>query len=157
MRSSRATDGAGRRSQRARRLRGLTALTLAGLVASACFERGERWYLDEPSGCIPAARRCVGDQLEHCVKVGGNSAWELEHDCAADSELCSPSLLACANCNPGARQCSGQTPEVCGLDGAGFEAKKACDAKAGEACRAGNCVNLCSEAHTQRSNVGCEY
>jgi hypothetical protein len=121
------------------------------------MERGDRWYLSEPSGCVAGTQRCSEDRLERCLKVGGKTAWELERDCAAEQQVCAPSLLACSSCLPGAQKCSGQTPLVCDSEGRDFEPQRACDNKRGEACRAGSCVNLCSDAHNQRSNVGCEY
>lgn len=133
------------------------AAASVALVAAACMERGDRWYLQEPSGCVASTRRCEGDRLELCVKVGDKTAWELDRDCSIDGHVCAPTLLACAACLPGTKKCNGQTSLACGSDGRGFEPAETCDVKRGEACRAGSCVNLCSEAHTQRSNVGCEY
>lgn len=145
-------------SERSARRRGaLLGIGVATLLASACMERGERWYLEEPAGCVAGTRRCQADHLEQCLKIGGQTAWELERDCAADQKLCSPTLLACASCMPGDKKCDGQTPLVCAGDGHGYEPLPSCDPQAGEACRSGSCLNLCLDAQVQRSNVGCEY
>jgi hypothetical protein len=46
---------------------------------------------------------------------------------------------------------------LCDSSGDSETTGETCDVSQGIACRAGQCMNLCSKAKVQRSNVGCEY
>ncbi|MGC4094768.1 MAG: IgGFc-binding protein [Polyangiaceae bacterium] len=140
-----------------RPIEAIATLGLAACITSGCFERGERWYIQETAGCTAGTQRCRDNQLEQCVQVADKSAWQLESDCATVGQVCSATLLACSACTPGAKRCNGQVALGCGADGRAFETLATCDPKQGEACRSGACVNLCADAHNRRSNVGCEY
>jgi len=86
-----------------------------------------------------------------------SNEWELKQDCAGDSLVCSAELGRCASCRPKERICDGADVKLCADDGEGFQKLETCDAEAGDACRSGQCLNLCQSAATRRSNVGCEY
>ncbi len=132
-------------------------LLLAGLLGASCLERGDRWYLESAATCVSGHERCSGNRLERCVGIGQNSAWELVRDCAPDNLVCASALLDCVSCKPGDKHCSGQTVLTCNAQGTRFDPSETCDPSKGEACRAGGCSNLCLEARSRRSNVGCEY
>lgn len=130
-------------------------LLLAGGWAAGCrFDRSERWLsVTEEGGCADGTLRCASERLERCE----DRRWVTASDCGASGQTCRADRGACLACSPGARRCSASGVEQCQADGAGFELVTACDAKAGLACQGQSCVNLCAEATSRRSNVGCEY
>ena len=78
-------------------------------------------------------------------------------DCAAKSQTCAPTLLACAPCVPLERTCDGADVLACNADGRARATVATCAVEKGYACRAGACVDLCRMAGQSRSNIGCEY
>jgi len=106
--------------------------------------------------CTPGAYQCAPD-LEECSAESGTPAWTKRESCAKKGLVCAASLGACTTCAPGTRDCQGSTTVLCSDDGATWEEQETCDESQGQACRAGACGNLCSQASRQRSNVGCEY
>ncbi len=135
-----------------------TALLGALLLASACrFDRADRWLgtSDEPT-CELGKRRCTM-AVEECAQAGRGQAWKVVDDCGARGAVCDEDALRCLSCAPGARGCLGGDVATCRADGSGSDVAEACDHDAGLSCRGGKCVDLCADAASVRSNVGCEY
>lgn len=142
----------------------LAALTTAAVVlAASCFDAAYRWEEliggDDaaPSTCSPGGYRCALHTLERCEAGAAGPTWVAVEDCAQGGLVCSSALGRCTTCAPGARTCEGQDIVVCGADGETREVVQTCDTAAGQACRSGGCLELCTLAKTQKSNVGCEY
>ncbi len=106
--------------------------------------------------CQLGSVRCTST-LERCTDVGAGPSWALVDDCAARSLVCSTALEACVTCLPQAQTCDGQTVMSCDERGEILTPVTECNPAAAEACRNGACVNLCTLAAAERSNVGCEY
>lgn len=125
-----------------------------------CYDRGDRWLTPPESEpgvtCSVGDERCT-DELQRCEQGVDGPHWVAIEDCADQGLVCSPKLLRCALCDPGARKCNGQIVLSCDESGEGYNEERTCDIEDNQACRGGACVNLCSEARAQRSNVGCEY
>ncbi len=140
-----------------RALSGLLAL-LCG--ASACsFDRGDRWLHEKQPlvTCTVGNLFCNGDELQRCTAGDGGADWQTVEDCATSEQICSTKLKSCAVCEPESRGCDSGRPGVCSASGDAWTWNDRCDDEAGQACRAGNCVELCNQARSRRSNVGCEY
>jgi hypothetical protein len=140
-----------------RRSTQLLSATLA-LLATACYDRADRW-LDVPPAepiCEIGAERCTRN-FERCEDVAGAATWVTVDDCVRRDLVCAIGLRACATCIPNALGCDGEYVATCNSDGSGYERGEACDTENGRACRDGACANLCALASEQRSNVGCEY
>jgi hypothetical protein len=105
-----------------------------------------------PRPCTEGERRC-SSRVDAC-RFG---TWETVDDCAGRGLVCAPTLLACTKCIPDDTRCAGANVERCLADGSGFEPLRSCNTTPGVSCRDGHCVNLCSLAREQWSNVGCEY
>ena len=133
---------------------------LISLIITNCYDRGDRWLAppeEEPEvHCTLDDERCAGD-LQRCEEGVDGPHWVTVEGCAAQGLVCASELLRCTLCDPGARQCEGQTVLTCNEDGEGWNEGETCDVDDNVACRRGSCVNLCGEAREQRSNVGCEY
>lgn len=145
-----------------RRLR--TAALVGGFAAAAsCFDRGTRWEEPPPeppseTECVAGSQRCAVGKLELCATdPAGVIRWNTVEDCTSQGLVCAGKLLACAVCLPDEATCDGPDVMQCRTDGSGADKVSTCDAKAGNACREGGCVNLCALAAEERSNVGCEY
>lgn len=142
------------------RPRTLTWLSGALFVLGACgFDRSDRWLpgAEPPPSCILGRARCFGTQLQVCRDAIGGPAYRLEDDCGARGEVCNPESFVCSACVPGAGSCDGLDAYRCGADGNERVYERTCDPEKLEACRDGQCLNLCAEARRNRSNVGCEY
>ncbi len=139
----------------------LAQAALAGALLASLSCRFDPAYRDVPAEAAPACAlgdlRCDGDTLAACVASGTAVAWKAQADCTARGLVCAPALLACATCNPGSTECRGQVPVACTGDGSGWKGSSACDASSGYACRGGSCEQLCAQATSLLSNVGCEY
>lgn len=130
------------------------AIGVAVVVASACqFDPSYRDVPDARPACTEGALACQGKVLERCT----GAAFAPLDDCGARGLVCSNRLGRCAACEPGTTRCDGATVLTCNVDGAGEARGETCDASKKIACRGGACVNLCTLAETNRSNVGCEY
>ena len=147
-----------------RRLRrGLSFPALAGaalLLSSSCFDRTDRWILPDklpPPNCVVGEQRCGALGVETCVVKDGFANFTVTENCKTSGLVCAPSLLTCKRCVPGANVCNGVQTAVCDQSGDSLTVTGQCDPTDKEACRNGGCVNLCDEAQTLRSNVGCEY
>ncbi len=108
-----------------------------------------------PPACTAGQVTCDGATLEKCK--ADETGFDVLDDCGSRGLVCATSLLACANCEPGAGQCTGQVTDRCNAAGTAFEPGAACDPTQGFACRGGVCIELCQQADAEHSNVGCEY
>lgn len=147
-----------RTSRRARTDRGHAGWLGAALLAVvAC--RFDPAYRDLPQGpgCTAGQSRCNGDVLETCEGNASSASWQTVHDCKSAGLVCAPALLACAHCVPGSISCNGLDVTRCAADGSKIEVAETCDPSKGNACRDGQCTELCDQAAAQQSNVGCEY
>ncbi len=142
-------------SRRSARFAGILPI----LLLTGCgFDSGTRW-LSEPAQapvCVIGAKRCA-PELEECVTGAKGATWQLLDDCSGRGLICSRTLEACSACEPNQASCSGQTKMRCDDTGNVLTPLDTCDPSIRQVCREGSCVNLCSEASENRSNVGCEY
>lgn len=133
---------------------------LAALFAG-CFDSGQRWEFKPPPPpkpvCTEGETRCTPVAYERCETVAGAAAWVVKDECYTKSLICVQELHRCALCYPGTTGCRGNEVIECGDDGEVASVLKSCDNSAGLACRGGSCIDLCQEARTRKSNVGCEY
>ena len=160
-------DVAARRESHGRRPPGwrsvLLGVALLELAVSCSFDKADRWIArplsnDDPVAalCEPGSVRCTS-AFERCSDAVPGGSWEVVDDCAARGLVCSTELDACAVCQPNGQACVGQTVMQCDALGATQTPVTECDPSAKEACRSGTCINLCTLAANERSNVGCEY
>ena len=146
-----------------RRGRQLTRALIFGcgvVLVSSCFDRGDRWIAPEelpPPACVVGDQRCGLLGVETCVVKDGFASFTVTENCQSAGLVCAPQLLSCKRCVPGGNVCDGMQTAVCDPSGDGVTVTGSCDPEKKEACRTGACVNLCDEAQTLRSNVGCEY
>jgi hypothetical protein len=139
-------------------------LGLGLLAAVSCFDAGTRWEGAPPASapaaplCTVGAQRCALGVVQKCAEDGsGTAAWADVQDCAAQGQVCAPTLLQCTACVPDEPGCQGQQATLCHHDGSGVDIVATCDPTTGVACREGVCQNLCGLAAVQLSNVGCQY
>ncbi len=134
---------------------GIPAALALALGVSCRFDPAYR-DVPLPPVCAAGTVQCAGDTLQTCVSTGGGVAWQDTRDCKASGQSCAVALAACAECNPGANDCQGQTSLNCDSSGH-WQTFQTCDTTQGYACRQGACVELCDQAAIEQSNVGCEY
>ena len=142
----------------------VTALILA---AAACgsgtkgsYDGGEDFsgdYVPDTSGLpctVEGDTRCLGFVFQECVR----GYWEDLNDCAEDGMQCADEL-GCVVCVPRRTYCEGNLLMQCNDDGTAGTLIADCEALEGSACdpATGSCVNLCDQAASNRSNVGCLY
>jgi hypothetical protein len=137
----------------------LVTISLLNGSASCEFDRGHRWIKEEAveARCTEGIVFCNTERLEECADGDGGLDWRVVDDCAERGLVCSTSLQACAVCEPDERACEENAPKVCAEDGGEWLLRNECNEQAGLACRGGACQNLCNQAASRRSNVGCEY
>ena len=135
------------------------ALAAFAVFATQCFERGDRWIEDVPTAplCQIGAKRCSFGAIEHCVEGPSGLSFLRLDDCATRDQVCSLTLGRCADCEPNLPFCDGQTITACGPTGEKGAPSVTCDPAAAQACRDGSCHDLCADARSAKSNVGCEY
>ena len=134
--------------------RAARVVTAAVLLAAACsFDPAYRDAVDTKVVCADGVVECRGALLTVCEQ-GSPKAID---DCGARGQACAPALLKCTPCLPGDSVCDGADVLRCEPTGQTRVKEVTCDGAAGIACRRGVCTHLCSEAQTERSNVGCEY
>ena len=90
---------------------------------------------------------CDGNSFQTCT----DGEWQVTEQCPI---LCNNSA-GCVECQPGANYCDGEDVHSCDADGNAGGVIETCDG--GLHCSLGSCVDLCEEAVTNRSYVGCEY
>ncbi len=138
-----------------RRVRRALAVTFVLVVASCGFDKADRYLTEEQPPaplCKNGEKRCTT-----AVQVCTGHKWVDETDCAAQGLVCVESILECKTCIPNSSSCNGQTIQYCDSTGDFQTPGVTCDVTEGKACRSGTCVQLCSKASVERSNVGCEY
>lgn len=134
--------------------RALRAVPLAALVIAACsFDPAYRDAVEVTIACTDGVVECRGALLTRCER----GTPKVVDDCGARGFACAPSKLACTPCLPREAVCDGLDVLRCDDEGQKRNKERTCDAAAGIACRRGACTHLCSEAESERSNVGCEY
>ncbi len=142
----------------------LSAVGVALLLPLSCeFDPSTRWYPPppppiQPPPCLTGEQRCALHILQICEDdTAGEASWQVADDCGNKGEVCAGGLLKCTPCLPDSLGCQDRQVIRCDPNGAVSEVLETCDSEAGLACRNGACVNLCGEAATKRSNLGCEY
>jgi hypothetical protein len=129
-------------------------IALAAVVVTAChFDPAYRDIAENLSPCTEGVTECRSSLLTTCK----DNQVVVDDDCGARGFSCSPTLLACTPCAAGSTKCDGQNVMRCDDQGQSYAQADTCDTTKGIACRAGACVQLCTEAAMKRSNVGCEY
>jgi hypothetical protein len=126
------------------------------LLGGCAFDPSDRWLYPPGEACTLGTFRCEKG-LERCDTSPDGPVWKRIQDCAADGLVCAASLGECTRCVPESKSCDGADTRTCSDDGSEWVTTGTCDESAGEACRGGNCQNLCAVAARERSNVGCEY
>jgi IgGFc binding protein len=140
--------------------RTLTLVVGVGFSLGACgFDRSDRWLkgAQPPPACVLGSVRCSGAQVQRCIDAIGGAVYQVEDDCGARGRVCNPDGFLCTPCMPGALSCNGLDAYKCDAAGQKQTFQRSCDPEKLEGCRGGQCLNLCAEARTKRSNVGCEY
>jgi hypothetical protein len=134
------------------------------LCASCSFDLSTRWIEPEPGAigpggpaCTLGEKRCT-ESVEICqTNAQGKAAWAVLDACGQKGKFCAETSFVCVDCQPNGTFCKGNEVRKCHGDGMGSELTVTCDPSVGQACREGACPNLCQEAATAKSNVGCEY
>ncbi len=106
-----------------------------------------------PCEGMAAGLICIGDTALSC---GADGTEEGREDCAASGNVCARGL-GCRRCVPNTVSCDGETPQVCNPEGSDFDRGEACDVSGGLHCSPSGCRDLCAEAETSQSYIGCEY
>ncbi len=93
---------------------------------------------------------CEDGVSKVCDGMGGFT------DAIACPNLCIDGI-GCVECEPGAKQCAGDVPQVCANDGSAWIDGSTCDPVQGLSCdaNAGTCVGACANLGT--SYIGCDY
>ena len=104
---------------------------------------------DAGTQCDPGEFNCFGRVLQRCE----NGHWEDQETCEAP-QVCSADL-GCVACRPGSDVCVGEEVHDCTDQGQIGDLLDTCSGTA--VCQAGMCQDLCGEAATERSYLGCEY
>jgi hypothetical protein len=141
-----------------RALGALSAGGLTVLLGSCSFDPAYR-DIAAPltNDCELGQGKCSGTKVMRCEATAAGNRWVVTDNCGEQGLVCAPTFLTCTKCIPNEASCDGLTAVLCDENGAAQAVIDTCDAEAGEACRTGECVNLCQVASVQQSNVGCEY
>jgi hypothetical protein len=122
---------------------GILALGACGSTASAPDGGGNG---DET--CVANATQCDGNTFMSCV----SGEWEVSEQCLTTS--CDPTY-GCVECTPNQNYCDGDSVRTCSEDGKAGLVSEVCEGDSH--CSNGACRNLCEDAETARSYLGCEY
>ena len=123
------------------------------ILASACGPASGGGDDDNPGadggGSCPTegATSCDGNSFQTCQ----NGQWQVTDQCAV---MCNVEL-GCVECQPGANYCVEDEVHSCDASGHPGGLEETCSG--GLHCSGGTCADLCAEAETSRSYVGCEY
>lgn len=98
--------------------------------------------------CIDNATQCDGNSFMSCV----SGEWQVTDQCISTS--CDPTY-GCIECIPNSNVCEGNTVRACTEDGELGGVIETCEGDT--QCSNGSCRNLCLEAETALSYLGCEY
>src|SRR3954470_23707008 len=138
----------------------MLAVSIAAGLGACSFDRTDRWLKGAdppPPQCTLGKARCSGSQLQRCITAIGGPIWETEDDCGSRGQVSNPDGFLCTLCLPDTGSCDGLDAYKCDATGQQKLLQVTCDPAKLEGCRDGKCLNLCSEARRNRSNVGCEY
>ena len=106
-----------------------------------------------PCTAQPAGMVCYGTELATCDGAGHATS---QTDCAASGQICAPGL-GCRACVPAQVTCTGEMVSLCNIEGTARMPGPTCDPSIGEHCSQAGCVNLCEQAVTDHSYIGCDY
>ena len=106
-----------------------------------------------PCSAQPSGITCFGTEADHCDGAGNTTA---RTDCAASGQICAPDV-GCRVCVPNLTTCDGETVRTCNAQGTASTTGATCNPDAGEHCSPTGCVNLCQQAVTEHSYIGCDY
>lgn len=131
-----------------------TIALMAASVAAACGSPPQFIVnpVDDPCEGITSPSLCLDGLFRTCA--GGQTI--TTENCEQQNLLCVDSI-GCRQCEPGAVRCTGETVERCQSDGSMYVAQATCEPSLGERCSPLGCRNLCADAATSRSYLGCEY
>lgn len=120
--------------------------------------------------CPPGQNRCfrnpaANEEIAQSCRMQGEFSTYSEIDCRAQGLSCFESIsngivsARCVACQPNQVRCSDDASEVwqCSPEGDAYDVTRMCDVAHGEACRNGQCVNLCQDNSIANTNIGCEY
>lgn len=116
--------------------------------AGVLHDAGPNPCTAQPMGIV-----CYGTEAATCDGAGNTTA---RTDCAASSQVCAANM-GCRACVPGRVTCDGETVRLCNSDGMALTTGPTCDPTVGQHCSQGGCVNLCEQAVTDHSYIGCDY
>lgn len=100
--------------------------------------------------CTEGQTQCSGTTAHQTCQNGN---WVTTATCTAD-QVCS-SNLGCVDCVPDSNYCVGNSVHMCTSSGTDGGEVEACVEPL--QCSDGSCKDLCEEAETNRSYIGCEY
>ena len=125
---------------------GILALGACGSTASA--PDGGNSSGDGGEGCIDNSTQCDGNSFMSCV----SGEWQVTSQCLTTT--CDPTN-GCVECTPNQNFCEGDTVRSCTGSGKIGGIIDNCEGSAH--CSGGSCRDLCAEAETALSYLGCEY
>ncbi len=133
-------------------------LPIAVLVAVAGCNHVPYAGVGHDGGPNPCAAQsagvvCFGTEVAQCDGAGNTTS---HTDCAASGQICAPGV-GCRACVPTHVTCEGETVRLCNAQGTMLTTGPTCDPTLGEHCGPGGCVNLCAQAVTDHSYIGCDY
>ncbi len=100
--------------------------------------------------CEDGQTGCDGWEFLECV----DSAWTVADECLPPLDVCHDTL-GCLECNPGIRECDGNSVVECNGDGTATTWIEDCPPEA--PCVAGQCRDACDNAAATYSYLGCEF
>lgn len=100
--------------------------------------------------CTDGQTQCSGTSVFQTCQGG---TWVDTATCTGDQVCANPQ--GCVDCVPGSRYCVGNSVHQCTADGMNGGEVETCAEPL--QCSDGGCVDLCEEAATNRSYIGCEY
>lgn len=112
------------------------------------------------AGIEPAREECSGKpdgvlctESGQALSCKDNAVLQVD-DCGEQGQVClAPE--GCVTCRGGERSCDGNTLTRCLEDGSGYEVIEEC--AEGLDCSPQGCRDLCAQARSERSYIGCEY
>ncbi len=128
-------------------LSGILALGACGSSGSST-DAGSVGDGDGGQACIDNATQCDGNSFMSCV----SGEWQVTDQCL--TSICDPTR-GCVECSPNLNFCEGETVRTCSDDGKIGGIVETCEGDTH--CSGGSCRNLCLEAETALSYLGCEY
>lgn len=106
-----------------------------------------------PCAAQAAGLVCFGTVAAQCDGAGSATSTT---DCGASGQVCAADL-GCRACVPNRVTCDGETVHLCNETGTILTTGPTCDPSVGQHCSQGGCVDLCAQAVTDHSYIGCDY